>query len=322
VTDRSLLERFCAEHFAVNGISPPRQRFVRRTLVGFQEHAGRPLEQCDGNDLLAYLTHLSARGMHPNTVRQHAGRIRPFFKPYKRKEIRRFWQQLDERWPLDETGKWTRRWLAGRSPYRRVWPHAVRLQIGAIAHLALHAGMRRDEIFRVELDDVHYDNAYIVVRGAAKGANGAQGIQFREVPVTADARKAIHEWLELRTVILQRFQTPDHGRPWLVLDPRATPNSKLPSSPAAPMRHRAFEAQLQTVGRWELQRFRHACGTEWLRAGMELEKVSKLLGHASIVQTLGYAEVAHEDVHRSAAKHEAAFIRAVGTRGLTNHNPR
>jgi hypothetical protein len=45
---------------------------------------------------------------------------------------------------------------------------------------------------------------------------------------------------------------------------------------------------------------------------MELEKVSKLLRHSSIVQTLGYAEVAHEDVHRSAAKHEAAFTAAVG----------
>ena len=45
---------------------------------------------------------------------------------------------------------------------------------------------------------------------------------------------------------------------------------------------------------------------------VDLEHVSKLLGHASIVQTLSYAEVAREDVHRSAAKHEDAFTAAVG----------
>jgi hypothetical protein len=38
----------------------------------------------------------------------------------------------------------------------------------------------------------------------------------------------------------------------------------------------------------------------------------ELLGHASIVQTLSYAEVAREDADRSAAKHVDAFTAAVG----------
>jgi site-specific recombinase XerD len=77
------------------------------------------------------------------------------------------------------------------------------------------------------------------------------------------------------------------------------------------MRHRAFKDQLSTVGAWELHRFRHTCGTEWLRAGMELELVSKLLGHANITQTLGYAQIVSDDVHRSAMRHHDTFTRAM-----------
>ena len=119
------------------------------------------------------------------------------------------------------------------------------------------------------------------------------------------------DWLELRTVLLGEFGE-EHHRPWLVLHPVATPsNPILPSSPAAPMRFNAFKAAASTIGAWELHRFRHTCGTEWLRAGMELELVSRLLGHANITQTLGHAEIVREDVHRAAMKAHDDFTRAL-----------
>lgn len=53
---------------------------------------------------------------------------------------------------------------------------------------------------------------------------------------------------------------------------------------------------------------------------MELEKVSRLLGHANLGQTLAYAEIIREALHRSARKHEDTLIRAPGAR--TNGRPR
>jgi hypothetical protein len=47
---------------------------------------------------------------------------------------------------------------------------------------------------------------------------------------------------------------------------------------------------------------------------MDLEKVSKLLGHASIGQTLAYAELVNTDVARAARRGEQDFVTAVGRR--------
>jgi integrase len=114
-------------------------------------------------------------------------------------------------------------------------------------HLALHSGLRRGEIFGAGIDDIHYDNSYVVVKGAAKGRYAGGGARYREVPHTDDSRRAIHDWLEPRSVLLGEFGE-DHDRPWLVLHPAATPNnstrpSSPPSSRAAPMRLNAFKAR-------------------------------------------------------------------------------
>jgi hypothetical protein len=97
----------------------------------------------------------------------------------------------------------------------------------------------------------------------------------------------------------------------------ATPNNPiLPSSPAAPMRLNAFKAQLSTVGAWELHRFRHTCGTEWLRAGMELAIVSRLFGHSTSSRPLA-ARDRRRRAHR-AAKRKTAHL-TCGT--PTPHQP-
>lgn len=339
------VERFTVEHFALNGLSDDRRRRVVKTLRELETFASVPLAEVTAEHVRLYYAELLGQGYHVNTVRNVQGRIRPFFawalredladakvvmavrdippprgstnnalpRPYNRKELDRFWRELEQRWPIDDAGHWSNRWVRGLSPYRRVWPHATRLQLEAIVHLALHSGLRRDEIHRASVDDIHYDNAYVVVHGAAKGRNAGGGHKMREVPHTEASRRAVWRWLEFRATMLRAFGMEDHGSPWLVLHPAATPNNPhLPSSPAAPMRHRALAVALATVGGWELHRLRHTCGTEWLRAGMELEKVQVLLGHATLQQTLGYAKVVKADIHRSARRVEGEFTQAVG----------
>lgn len=331
----TVVERFAADYFVVQGLTRGRQHDVRSALARLEDFAGAPPETLSDEVVRDWVTAQVASGLHVNTVRKHLHAVKPFFKwcwerrvidadrymriaqvspprgstsnarprPYKGKEIERFWTELDERWPTT-TERMISRWNRGLSRWPRVSQHAMNLQIHAVTSLALMGGLRRDEIRLAGLDDIHPDNDFIVVRGKSSFGE-RQG--FREVPYTEQGRAMVGRWLAFRELI-----APPHASPWLVLTPTATPNSTIPSHPFNPISLDGFKGLLPSVGKWELHRFRHTAATEWLRAGVELELVSKLLGHASIAQTLCYAELVPEDVARGLRKAEADFVTAVG----------
>lgn len=331
------IERFCAAHFDYNGLSEGRRVDVRRALELYAAHAGKPLEDTDAADFKAWLESLVNGGLHVNTVRKFGNCVRPFYRwawrdariidaetlmrvrevpnprgasalglprPYTRKELGRFWTQFDAAWPTAIGERAWPRFKKGTSRFPRVSNYAMHVQLNAIVHLALHCGLRRAEVYAVRIDDIHPDNEYVVVR-CGKGG------KYREVPFTVDAREAVAKWLSIRRSVILHYGV-RHDSVWVGLNPRASVrNPLLPSSPAAPMNVRRFGELMGTIGSWELHRFRHTCGTEWLRAGMPLEKVQVLLGHARITQTLGYAQVAGKDVVREARRAEAKFTEAV-----------
>jgi hypothetical protein len=43
-----------------------------------------------------------------------------------------------------------------------------------------------------------------------------------------------------------------------------------------------FGGYVRAAGNWQLHRFRQTCTTNWLRAGMPIDKLSRFLGHANI----------------------------------------
>lgn len=334
MTTDEALARFEREYQGYNRITRDRAHQQLKTLRRLEEHAGKPLLDCEAGDLQAFAGTLMAKGLHVNTVRKHLNMVRPFVswayavglvdadrylmmravknprgstgnglpKPYSRAEIQVFWAALDNRLPkLPEKGRGSRavtRWLTGKGPWGRVWRHAMRIQCDAMVRLALDMGLRRGEIFRLSVDDLHYDNEYLVVKGKADPNTGEPKI--REVPFTTTARAAVKDWLEFRALM-----RPGHNHPWLTCYADYSTNK---------MRERRFNTLLQDVvgPGWRWHRFRHTCGTEWLRAGVELEKIQRLLGHATLQQTLGYAEIAKGDLSKAMARNEASFEEAVG----------
>jgi integrase len=309
---------------------------VRRALQSFRAFHGDALETADADAFRRWLEHLLlVEGLIPNTVRKYGNCVRPWYRwawrdarivdaetaarvrevpnpkgavaqglprPYKRKELDAFWAEFDARWPTD-LARLMPRFVKGQSKYPRISDYVMHLQIEAIVHLALHCGLRRNEIFTAGLDDIHPDNAYVVVR------NGKGG-KYREVPMTADTRRALAVWFEARGQVMRALRV-KHDSPWLGLSPRASKRQTYPSNPANPMSDRRFQHLISTIGAWELHRFRHTCGTEWLRAGMAVEKVQVLLGHSRIQQTMGYVQVLAQDVQADARKHEDVFADAV-----------
>jgi len=221
-----------------------------------------------------------------------APRYRP--RPYSIKEIKGIWPALDKAHPLD--GKYLKRWRKGTSRYKRVEHYAQHLQFRAIIRLALDCGLRREEMFNLDLDDMHYDNEYVVVKEG-------KGEKPREVPFTKAARAACRDWIEFRTEL-----NPSHDRPWLSLT-RFGPEGVW----LQPMSFRRFAGCLsEDLGKgWQLHRLRHTCATNWLRSGMKLETVQRLLGHSHISQTLGYAELVSEDIQREVERNEDAFAALV-----------
>lgn len=330
-----LLDRYHREYVLYNQISDERWRQQRKLLQDFDAAVGtKGLRGAGYAELQAFAGLLLASGLHVNTVRKKLNQIRPFYswmyaagiitpeqylqirnvkdprgatatsdpKPYNRVEMRRFWIALDAAWPvLPASGRGSRaitRWEKGQGGWRPVWKHAMRLQLNAMIRLALDCGLRRSEIYRLELADLHYDNEYLVVWRAAKGQRGVRVQQ--SIPMTIEVRQALYTWVEFRSKM-----KPGHTRPWL---------SCYGPTSTQPMWWTRFQTLLQdTVGpEWAWHRLRHTCATEWLRAGMELEIVSRLLGHSNIQQTLCYAKIVSGDVTRHMERHESTFNDAVG----------
>ncbi len=334
MTSEELVVRFGEEYVKYNGISPERARQQAKLLLEFAGTLGdRTLAQVEYKDLQRFAGLLVARRLHVNTVRKKLNQIRPFYSwayadglitaeqyvsirqvkdprgatansvpdPYTRAELTEFWRLLDQRWPkLPVTGpgsRYIQRWQKGTSDWGRVYRHAMRLQLDAMIRLALDCGLRRSEIFGLALADLHYDNEYLVVWRAAKGKRGVRVRQA--LPFTTETRQAVYAWLEFRALM-----KPSHDKPWLSCWGEARDH---------PMWFTRFQCLLQdTVGpKWRWHRLRHTCATEWLRAGMELENVSALLGHASLQQTLCYAEIVKGDLMKHVNRHEGVFNTAV-----------
>jgi site-specific recombinase XerD len=325
----NLIEDFEREYQRYHGISAERAGQQRRLLAELESTLnGRTLIEVTADDFQMFLGDLLDLGLHVNTVRKKANMLRPFFSwayakglidadrymrlkgvkdprgatanstpnPYKRKELARFWEELEEALPLlPEKGRGSqllRRWLQGKTRWSKIRRHAMRLQVDAVVALALHCGLRRSEIFQLKPDDLHYDNAYIVVNG--------KGGKIREVPFTEVARTAVQRWLDFRALM-----RPSCEETWL--------SCYYPQSYNNPISFKRFKVLLQKeVGPgWRLHRFRHTFATERLRTGTPLEIVSVALGHATLEQTRAYAEIVRSDIARELAKTEGAFAERV-----------
>jgi site-specific recombinase XerD len=314
------IERFEKEYQSYHSITPGRRADQLRALDSLTRFAGAssPTE-VEPEDYIGWLGFLADSELAPSTVKEYGMCARPFYgwafdarlysaenlmrireaafpkapprlpRPYSGKEIKRIWPALVKAHPLDD-GRWLKRWRKGTSKFKRIEAHANHLQLRAVIRIALDCGLRRQEIYDLALDDMHYDNAFIVVREG-------KGEKFREVPYTQAARAAVREWLEFRLEL-----RPTHDRPWLALT-RIGPEGVW----LRPMHFRRFAIYLGDLGDWQLHRLRHTCATNWLRAGMDIEVLCELLGHSNLSQTKQYVELVRVDVQKQVERYEGDF---------------
>lgn len=308
-------------------ISDARRRDQLRVLRQLADHvAPRWLLAASAEGIASYLGQRQREGYAPNTLRKERQMILSFFtwaqetehvsaktlidmqsvvyplgatsrtqpENYSPKELRFFREAIDARWPLMDhkrARKFARRWRNGDTPYSRIRKHAIRLQLEAVICLALQGGLRRSEIFALHVDDLHYDNAYVVVWSGERWNS-----PYREVPFTEDARNSVKAWLNFRACM-----GIGHERPWL--------NLWASKSAQKPIKPDAFAKLLSSYVAPTLsyRRLRHTCGVGWLKAGLTLWEVQRLLGHASLRDTLPYGEAVKADLQGRVERREGSF---------------
>ncbi len=147
----------------------------------------------------------------------------------------------------------------------------------AIICLMLFAGLRISEVCELRVDDVEINerSGKVVVR-LGKGG------KYREVPLNADARRAVREWLEVRPATAgERLFVGQHGQPLGDTGVRGA------------VEKYASRAGLEGVTPHTL---RHTFGKNLVDAGVSLDRVAALLGHESLETTRLYTTPSEADL--------------------------
>lgn len=318
------IAEFERTYFVLNSITAERRVRSVANLRMFELWLTHTVEAATGGELEGWLASLMESGLKASTVAWRLKMVRPYLRwlwqreiitaehwmrlrevksprgashcaprPYKKKELLKLYAELDARWPY-RTDKAVQRWRKGTMQYTRISKHVMRLQLDVIIELALVCGLRQVEIYNLSLDDLHFDNKYITVHGKRFD----QHPKVRDVPYPDSLRALVRRWYRVRGYI-----GPDTSCIWI---------SATGRTPFLGMRRDRFARILNSFGRWELHRLRHTSATERLRAGQPLEQVQRILGHATLQQTLAYAQLLAKDLHKGSEKIDAEFQRNIG----------
>jgi integrase len=152
-----------------------------------------------------------------------------------------------------------------------------------IVLLALNTGMRRGELFNLKWEDVHFAGQILTVVGET-----AKSGKTRHIPMNKEALSVLRDWHEQRKESELVFPSADGGR----LDNIKTSWEGLIKA-----------AQIKNFRFHDL---RHDFASKLVMAGVDLNTVRELLGHADIKMTLRYAHLAPEKLAAAVAKLNAA----------------
>ena len=180
-----------------------------------------------------------------------------------------------------------------------------------MARLLYGTGMRVNELLRLRVQEVQFDQNHIVVRGA-------KGDKDRYVPLPARYRQELQRWLERR----QEQYLADKARNMHEVE---VPDALARKYPTAPFqwgwqyvfaaddfsqdprtghirRHHVDEQRIQRAVQEAVRQsgltirftphcFRHSFATHLLEAGQDIRTVQELLGHVDVKTTMIYTHV-------------------------------
>ncbi len=145
-----------------------------------------------------------------------------------------------------------------------------------------YAGLRRGEVLKLTWDKIHFDGGFIEITDTKPGRE-------RVVPIQQKLRPYIEAWHRLQG-------RPDSGR---IFFRRNADGGKVRLTRDNVTK--TFKKYVRAAGLpagVNLHGLRHSCATELLRSGMDINQVSKILGHSSLEVTQIYEHLDASDLKR------------------------
>jgi site-specific recombinase XerD len=195
---------------------------------------------------------------------------------------------------LDPRGRLPKR--IGAEHLKKIWDATSQNRNHYQQHLSLAVlallygtGLRRGELERLDLEDWKRDEGILQIDGRKTG-------QERNVPVSEGIWRCVEAYLPLRQNLLERHGLRDEPALLLNRDGR-----RMSAQQLGVMVHRL--ARAADVPLVSLHQFRHTCASDLLESGVSLPEVQQLMGHATVVTTTRYLQIADPARVRAIQQH-------------------
>jgi integrase/recombinase XerC len=231
-----------------------------------------------------YLSQLYDNGLGKTSVARHLAAVRSFYRWMAREGMVKqnpaalvSTPKLPKKLPRVPTMEEINTVLDAEMPENVAFPE----RDSVIMELLYGCGLRNSELIGINLDDIHWSNDAILVRG--------KGRKQRIVPLGETAAQAIRTYLPKRQQLLA---------------------SKKKTNPALLLNLRGTRLTTRSVGRIVKQiavarglpadihphTLRHAFGTHMLEEGADLRAIQELLGHERLSTTQRYTQLSMKHV--------------------------
>ncbi len=249
-----------------------------------QTPRGQALAQLRPGLLQEYQSHLGERRLATATICRKLDALSSFFRYLVRAEA-------IDRNPLDVVPRArpkNRRyeWMP-EDEARRVLT-ALEDRLERTVFLTLYrTGLRRGELIRLRLDDVDLGPGTITVSAQKTDT-------VRYVPISREVERCLADYLERRPACEhdEFFITRSQGVPLY-----------------GTLLQRWFHRWMATAGLegkgYTIHTLRHSAATNWLRGGLHVAEVQRLMGHTSLETTARYLHWDDDEIRRKVARMEA-----------------
>jgi integrase/recombinase XerC len=292
VSERPGVEALSDEFLAVlrneRGSSPHTLRAYERELHAFAEYlvktfgADVVIQRIEHPHIRAYMGTLYDKGLSKASAARALAAIRSWFKwlartGYVEQNTAALvaTPKLPKHLPRVPTIEQMNRAVDGVSEDFAAWPERDRL----IFELLYGCGIRNAELVGIDLEDIHWANEAILVRG--------KGRKERYVPLGDAAAQAIRGYLPQREA---RLQAAGKRAEALLLNAKLRGNGRLTTRSVGRI-VKALAIANGLPAEVHPHTLRHAFGTHMLEEGADLRAIQELLGHERLSTTQRYTQL-------------------------------
>lgn len=264
----------------------------------FEQTTGKPISLASVTplDIKAYRAYLVSHKMAANTINYKLTLIKAFFRWAV--ETHRIASNPVSKIKLVKEAPKAPKWLDRVQTYALLRIVAETIQLaeskgnrvtadlakrnGAMVALMLHAGLRVSEVCKLTVTDIELGprSGHVTVRYG-------KGRKYRRVPLNADARQAVNDWLEVCPSSEYLFESRFTGQP---VEIRTAQYAIGQLGKAA------------GLDRLTPHRLRHTFGKTLIDQGVSIDQVAALMGHSNLDTTAVYTRPSQADLQKAVEK--------------------